>query len=86
MFIYSLCFLVTPLGPGIKKNFNMSANKNYVANRDVVQTVLYALGLEKGQYMTGRVLYEIFDNAGNNLSRDIFQLFILLVASLFYSC
>ena len=38
----------------------MSATKTYVANRDVVQTVLHALGLEKGEYMTGRVLHEVF--------------------------
>ena len=39
----------------------MSASKRYVANRDVVQTTLHALGLKKGQYMTGRVLNEAFD-------------------------
>jgi hypothetical protein len=38
----------------------MSATKTYVANRDVVQTALHALGLEKGQYMTGKVLHEVF--------------------------
>jgi hypothetical protein len=32
----------------------------YVANRDVVQTTLHALGLKKGQYMTGKVLHEIY--------------------------
>ena len=40
--------------------YNMSARKTYVANRDVVQTALHALGLEKGDYMTGRVLHEVF--------------------------
>jgi hypothetical protein len=38
----------------------MSADKLYVANRDVVQTTLHALGLKKGQYMTGKVLHEIY--------------------------
>ena len=55
----SILFLSS--GPGIKKKYNMSASKAYVANRDVVQTALHALGLEKGQYMTGRVLHEVFD-------------------------
>ena len=34
----------------------------YVANRDVVQTALHALGLKKGQYMTGKVLHEVFES------------------------
>ena len=38
----------------------MSASKKYVANRDVVQTTLHALGLKEGEYMTGRVLHEVF--------------------------
>ena len=80
------CFSPLSTGPGIKKNFNMSAGQNYVANRDVVQTVLHALGLEKGRYMTGRVLQEVFENAGRRLcNRGNLQLLLTLTAVLLYN-
>lgn len=68
----------------------MSASQSYVANRDVVQTALYALGLEKGRYMTGKVLHEAFagsEAGGIKDCRDLvnearlnngFQLLLLL--------
>ena len=35
-------------------------NKTLITNRDLVVTALNALGLNKGEYMTGRVLEEAY--------------------------
>ncbi|XP_028399265.1 uncharacterized protein LOC114522719 [Dendronephthya gigantea] len=73
-------------GPGIRMKYNMSARKTYVANRDVVQTALHALGLEKGEYMTGRVLHEVFTEskmaAVNKARRFVSGFHILVIAVL----
>ncbi|XP_046847209.1 uncharacterized protein LOC124440816 isoform X1 [Xenia sp. Carnegie-2017] len=58
-------------GPRVKKGYNMTANRNYVANRDVVQTALHALGLRKGRYMTGKVLTEAFEETPPVVNKTI---------------
>lgn len=53
-------------------------NKSYVSNRDLAPTALNALGLQKGKYMTGRILEEAYqkdacpgDKAGKAKSQTV---------------
>jgi len=46
-------------GWSVNQGYNMSANV-LVTNKDIASTALYALGLQPGNYMGGRILYEIF--------------------------
>ena len=51
------------LGPGVK-NVNLEDSLKYcdVSTLDMTVTVLNALGIEKGKYMRGRVLEEIYED------------------------
>jgi len=46
-------------GWSVNQAYNMSTNV-LVTNKDIASTALYALGLQPGNYMGGRILYEIF--------------------------
>ena len=67
------------LGPGIKKNFNM--NQTFVSNRDLAITAMNALGLNKGEYMTGRILEEAYEKntcLENAARKERFQTIVFL--------
>lgn len=66
-------------GPGIKKNFNM--NQTFVSNRDLAITAMNALGLNKGEYMTGRILEEAYEKntcLENAARKEWFQTIVFL--------
>ena len=45
------------LGPGVKQGYKIT---QYTSNKDFAPTALNALGLKPGEFMTGRVLEEIY--------------------------
>ena len=53
---FSLSFLY--IGPGVLKN--NSLENTFVSILDVVPTVLNAIGVEKSEFMRGRVLEQIY--------------------------
>ena len=45
------------MGPGVKQGFR---NTKYTSNIDFAPTALNALGLDPGEFMTGRIVEEIY--------------------------
>ena len=45
------------MGPGVKKGFK---NTKSTSNKDFAPTALNALGLDPGEFMTGRIVEEIY--------------------------